>query len=405
MQHIKYTGVFVRIALLSALLIGGLIGLTSLIAPYTGYPIDHAHRVQHIHLQTWYFIGGFVLGAGFRIIPQLTARPLPDLPVPQVASVLYVGSALIWVFALPFVLPDPGQGGLFLVSIALFIEMVVWGGFVVVLMNSLWFARKEGVWKGVAAAGLLVMFGCVLSNVVGWAGFSDVLDVIGMTWVRRGYMGFLFVGVPLLAMGICGRALRKKEDPDWAYMTGAALISLGTVAFAGIVRLPFLTTAGAILFLPGFIVFAYGIAFHRQFDRLNIPGFSHGVVVAFSFVMTVAVFYTLDQFTGVPLQTRGMIHVWALGFLTVLIVGFGTWIFPSAAGRVPINSYSTVMAVYVLGTGTLLRVLAPLINAAFGGAGLYTILLLGGGVLQYTGIAIFAVALWPNLPRLVAKES
>ncbi len=392
-----------RTALLSTLFVGGLIGLTSLLAPFTGWPIGAAHRFQHIHLQSWSFIGGFVLGAGFRIVPQLSGTEPPDNQLPRLAGLLFAGATLIWVFVLPFAGWKTSIPGL-AIAFASVIELVVWGIFVSMMFRALWNARKKGCWKGVVAAGLTGIYLCVLLNAIGWMSRVGWLDLAGTPMIRRGYMGFLFVGVPLLAMGICGRAIRQPEDPDWAYLCGVILVTTGTVAFSRVIPSDTLAYTGSMFILPGFVLFGYGISFHRQFDRLNIPGFSHGVVVAFSFVLAFALFFTLRTFTDVPFANRGMIHVWSIGFLTVLIVAFGTWIFPAAAGRTPINSPSTVVAIYILATGTLLRVLTPVLVSVTGGDGtVHLLLLLCGGLLQYTGIAVFAVTLWPNLPAVVEK--
>jgi len=397
MKKINETGLFVRIALLSTLLIGGVIGLTSLIAPFTGWDIDQTHRLQHMHLQIWYFIGGFVLGAGFRIVPQLSGSGLPNSWGPPLAGLLYTVSGLLWIFAMPLLYPNPGDFHAVL-TVGVLLESIVWSVFCGFLLYSICTSERSGVWQPVTCVALVVLLLSSAASAVGWSGITTQ-GSFDMEGVRMGYRGFLFVGVPLLAMGISGRALRKKEDPDAPYLIGVFLIAFSMVSFAQLFQASWIQTAGLYTFLPGFALFAYGISFHRQYDRLNIPGFYHGVVVAFSFVLIFAVLYLLNWLLVVNVLYRGLIHVWALGFLTVLIVAYGTWIFPSAAGRTPINSPSSLVAIYLLAAGTLLRVFAPVIVTQTGATGpVFNQLLLAGGLLQYTGIAVFAVVLWPNLP-------
>lgn len=411
MKTLDQSGIFVRTALLVMLLIGGLIGLTSLIAPFTGLPIDQGHRLQHIQLQVWYFIGGFVLGAGFRIIPQLTAQPLPDERIATVASMLYAISAAGWVFGFPFLFPDPGTGKWLFLGWQI-MELLVWGSFVVCLLYCLYYSRQNGLWIGVVSAALVCIGLCSCLSFWGWLAGMNVLSIGlpgaagGVKWVRQGYMGLLFVGVPLLAMGISGKVLRKKRDPDWAYLCGVVLLLISLLSFSQVVSGDRIQEVGTVLFIPGALLLGWGIQFHKQGNRLNIPGFSHGVVVAFSFVFLFAVLHVLQVHFEVMIMYRGLIHLWAIGFLTTLIIAFGTWIFPSAAGRVPINSPSILIAIYTIAAGTMLRVLVPpglqygYLSSSMMDAGLF-----GAGLLQYTGVWIFAVALWPHLPSLKGGEA
>ncbi len=408
MNNRSHIGIYVRLSLLTFLLVGGLIGLTALFSPFSGWFIDRSHRLLHIHLQTWFFIGGFLLGAGYRIIPQLTAVKLSGGTTPRIGSMFLLTSAVIWIFVIPLIWPPVGIWR-HLVLLVVLLEGGVWFCYLFTLLPCVLTTTKEGAWTYVLAAGLTLVGLSFGVGAAGWIGHVYGSEMISVSLSAFGRESFLFLGVPAMAMGISGRVVGKKGDPVLPYVLGVGMVLLGFV--------PFLSLPGSLvapvwlnyLLLPGFLLLAWGMRLDQARHRLNVPGFVHGVTVAFVFLGLFILLYYLRLTTDVPILRRGLLHLWVIGFLTILIIGYGTWIIPSAAGRVPINSPSIVIAVYVTGAGTLLRVLGPAgafsgISIAYGSA-YFTVLSFGGGLLQYTGVAIFTVALWPELPPLFGADA
>lgn len=399
-QRLNPTGIYVRVALLVFLLVGGLIGLTSLADPFTGYTIDTVHRSQHIHLQVWFFLGGFVLGAGFRIIPQFTGAEAMPRWAPALSAVFFGICAVLWIFVPP-VLVHSSLSYSFFIPLISILEGLVWFLFAVTLLPCYFRARKKGVWRWVACAGTLAIGFFAAISMIQWVSLADPFQSAVTPWIRKSAFGFLFVGVPLLAMGICGRVLRKSGDSNLTYLSGVVVLVFSTLSFSGVAGAWIPEYLGSIAILPGFLLLGHGIQVHRQMNRLNIPGFIHGVIVAFSFIFIFSLLHTVVHWTSIAIPFREFVHLWGVGFLTVLIIGFGTWIFPSAAGNVPINSPSIPVSVYMVATGTLLRVTGPILGGMVGWTGSSReVLMFGGGLLQFTGVAVFAVALWRHLPPI-----
>ena len=386
-------GRFVRTALFAFLVIGGPIGLSALLAPLTGRPLGIAHRLLHAHLQTAVFLGGFVLGVGLRFVPQLSGRQPGAARLRGAAAWAFAGAALAMVVAVPFQPWYPAVLGPF-VAAAAGVELAVWLLFAVTAIRALAGARHAGPWRIVCGAGVVLLLAAAAIQTVGWTLFAlRLAPGPGVAALFAGWRLFLFSGVPLLALGVAGRVLRRPGDGWLAYGAAAGLVALlgagavvpGAKALTGARALGLLALAGL---LP------VGLALPQQATRLRLAGFRHGVWIAFGFVGVYALLDAAGWLLEAPIPDRERLHVWAVGFLTTLVVAFGSWLVPAGAGASAVDERAVRRAVSLLAGGTLLRVGAYL---AAGGDALAT-LSFGGGLLQYAGVAAFAMALRGRVP-------
>ena len=405
---------FVRWALVAALTLGFSAGAAMLFLSALGTPTGLAwvtHTQAHGVAQVFGWAGLFMMGVAFHVVPRFRNGPI-DFPWPQRGVLALVLAGIVLRFTGQTVdAPAVSPGVLFASGACLGLGVAL---FVLVIGRALhrgtaphgpaepWLGM--GLIWAVAAAGLHL-------NIVARMGLDNslvaplFLDGAFVHAATLGFIGNFIFGVSLRAVTAFLGLPPARRGLGWLAF-GCINGGIGLTVGGWLADLePWLLAAGALLELIGFASLVASIGL---FGRRNTPPeYNLGTYVrygwfirsAYGWLLVAGILQALQATGGVldtEVLTTGLakptVHVLALGFITMMIMGMGSRMIPLFEGSILPGHRLMDLAFVCMNAGVILRLAFGLLPLGAEWPGLAA-----SGVLGALALAFFAWVVWHAL--------
>lgn len=403
---------FIRAAVVVALTLGSGTGVALLVGRVAGADIDRWGFYAQAHGMTQLFgwTGLFVMGVASHVVPRFRGNAPIAFPWPQRVTLACVLAAIglrwagqAWpahpVGATALLL----SGALFLIGVAVFAVTI---GKVLQRGSNSPVPVERWLWAGLVwglAAALLHVWLC--ARMVSTGAATAPLDATE-AFIRTGMFGFVgsvFLGVSLRAMpGFMG--LR----PGFRGLERSAFVlyqlGLGAGVGAWLASEPEAAALGTLVLATGLAAF---IVHLRIFEPCSRDGEPPTTVYpryvwfwrsAYAWAVVALVLFageagtTLGVLDVSPLFAAAAVHVFALGVLTMGILGFAARLLPLFEARVLTRVGAMDLAFIALTSGVAMRIVFAHPSVPFNDPGLAA-----SGIATFVAVAAFARAIWPLL--------
>ena len=419
---------FVKTAIVIALTAGCTLGAVTLAAMALGGSVSTywASITQaHGHTQIFGWVGLFVMGIAYHVLPRLKATELQGRPLALASFWLVLAGLLLRAVSQPFA-ADVTLGSLIVTSGIL--ELAGVSLFAYVMLRTFqsseqpidfyekWVLAAVG-WFWITAASTLAIGVYIARN-----GLDVVPGAIEVPFLHVslfGFVGTIIFGITLrtipLFMGL--KAPNRKAFDVIFWILNPAIAAK---ALALLLNGYGLTPAGA--FLPWISIVEYGailgfVYFLNIFRKpaVNIAeegadqGYEKYIRVAYAWLtlaatMTAA-YAVYEGVTGqeVPHAFVGAYrHALTVGFISMMIMGMASRIVPVFAG-VRLHSQQILFISFVLiNVGNLMRVLSQPLASLFGGP--FFVPMGASGFIEVTALALFGYNLWKTMDKIEEGE-
>lgn len=414
---------FLFAALGVAFTVGCTLGATNLttISLRRSFDLSHlwwwtAHVQAHGHAQIMGWVGLFIMGVAYQVLPRLKGAALPGRRLTMASFWLVLIGLISRVFSQPLIGRAFWAGQTMVLSSLL--ELVGITLFLTFCLRTLLSSRPLPLFERFllvgagwfwlqGAAGLAIAWHL---EATGHNAIPARLDVPYLHAALWGFVTFFILGISLrtlpVFMGLRPTNPRAVELSFWSLALGVLLDAAGQLA-----GLPAMALAGSGLELLGVLAFVQGIhLFRRPVTDVSEAGVERGyekfVRVAFSWLVAsglmLAGFSIYRQLSGQPV-THALMgayrHAITVGFITMMIVGMASRIAPVFRG-VALYSQPMLNATFALiNLGNLLRVgfqsLIPLLGpVSFAPMGI-------SGWLEVSALGLFGFNLVATIRRPV----
>ena len=411
---------YLKTSLVLALTAGFGIGLLAVLGRAGGpdfgaywLPLIQAHG--QVQLLGW--VGLFVVGVAYHVVPRFRGVPPPSRRVALVTYALLLGAVLVRAVGQPLAIAVPLPA---VFTLAAVLQLAASALFAVTLMR--WLAPSRGRWEGyepylVAAGGWLLVAG-LLQIVVGAR--ADAIGrglVVGL--FAEPYLTAMFHGfVLMVALGVTRRAIPLfmglRPAHERLGVIACALLNLGVAleagggvasAVAGPEPWRGLALLGTVGVFGGAVAFVLALRLYERAVMPPGPGQPRAhepyVRTAYGWLLFAlglgAALTAWELVDGTPPSAgaaNAARHALALGFITLLIFGVGSRVVP-VFGGVALWRRPLLAPIYgVFNVGVALRVVGELLGGA---DALGRALVACSGLLGYAGLALFALVLWRTL--------
>ena len=367
----------------------------------------------HGHYQLFGWVGLFVVGVAYHILPRLSGRELPSYALASVSFVVLVaGTILRAAQAL-----DPGGVRSSLLLLGAVLEITGCAIFAWTVARTLLpgAARMEA-WQAYLLIGTLwLLFASLLNLTHAWylssrAAFEvpPFLNVPYLTVFLVGFVTFWILGVSLRTLPVF-MGLHSRQAPAWLVAVPLAL----SVAVMAIGESSYLAGGGSaarITFALGGLALAVCLAIVTWglgiFGRAATePGLDRGyekfIRLGYAWLMVSGVM--LAVFSVLALRGADMDHALVgayrhaltVGFVTTLMVGMASRIVPVFRG---VSLYSTTMrewTFWLLLVGSVMRVLFQVLSGLDGPVWLKVTG--ASGVIELLALLLFGFNLWKTM--------
>ena len=383
--------------------------------------IDRGVIQVHGHWQLFGWVGLFVVGIAYHILPRLTGTPLPSHRVAACSyGLLTVGAVLRFAQSL-----DPGAARSLLLCAGAALEVGGAALFAWTVARILRAARPLAPYQRYLAHGTAWLVVAALLNlahaadlvVSGRFEVSPWLNVPYLTVFLVGFVTFWIFGVSLRTLPVF---MGLRDRPRLAAALAAPL-SIAT-AFTAVAEGLFLRAgtpfAGAAfgggLAVLAFLLLGFTLALGVPFPVRADPepgvdrGYEKYVRLAYAWLVLAALM--LLAFSAVILSGRGLDHAYVgayrhaltVGFITTLMVGMAQRIVPVFRG-VPLHSPRLLeWTFWLLAIGNVIRVLFQSLSAALGPRWLRVAGV--SGLLELAALVLFAVNIWKTMDAETADD-
>ena len=383
--------------------------------------IDRGIIQVHGHWQLVGWVGLFVVGIAYHILPRLTGVPLPSHRAAAWSyALLTLGTVLRFAQSI-----DPGPARSVLLLAGAGLETGGAALFAWTVARILRAARPLAPYLRFLAHGTAWLVVATLLHLAHAADLvqsgrfevSSWLNVPYLTVFLVGFVTFWIFGVSLRTLPVF---MGLHDRPRLAAALAAPLsiaVAATAIAEGGFLRTG--APAAAVLFGAGLAALAglmltFVVALGALTPRRDAPepgvdrGYENYVRLAYAWLVVAALM--LLAFAAVTLSGRGIDHAYVgayrhaltVGFITTLMVGMAQRIVPVFRG-VPLHSTRLLHAIFwLLAIGNVIRVLFQSLSAAFGPAWLRVAGV--SGLLELAALVLFAVNLWKTMNAETADD-
>jgi uncharacterized protein involved in response to NO len=368
----------------------------------------------HGHYQLFGWVGLFVVGVAYHILPRLSGRNLPSYGLASLSFVVLVaGTILRAAQAL-----DPGGLRTSLLLLGALLEVAGCAIFAWTVARILlpWAARMEA-YQGYLLIGTLWLVVASLLNLShAWYLSSRAvfevppfLNVPYLTVFLVGFVTFFILGVSLRTLPVF-MGLNARQSPAWLVAVPMTLsvmiIAIGESSYlaggGSAARIVF--AVGGLALAACLAVFAWALGIFRR-AAFREPGLDRGyekfLRLGYAWLMIsgamLAVFSVL-ALRGADMDhalVGAYRHALTVGFITTVMVGMASRIVPVFRG-VPL--YSTTMrewTFWLLALGNVMRVLFQVLSGLFGPVWLKVTG--ASGILELMALLLFGINLWKTM--------
>jgi hypothetical protein len=366
----------------------------------------------HAHFQLFGWVGLFIMGVAYHVIPrfkaaQLYSKSLADLSFWLVLSgVLLRGTAAV-----------AGEGPApYLLGLSGLLEFLGVGLFIYVILKTILSSEQkpELFERYVAFALLWFLLGSALNWGIGihmaLGGLQAIPQPLNDSLIHIMLFGF----AALMIMGVGVRTLpvflglqAAKEKPIGAALVlmnlGVLLRVLSLTLLPGTPLLP----AAVVLEFSAVVIFVYGLNLFSK-PEVELPPMEastnyeravKGAYLWLLFAAALALYLTLTRGVNVAVFLRGAyIHAPTVGFITTMMFGYAARIIPIFKG-VDIHSLRLAdAALFLLFGGNILRVALELLYPLSALLGL-------SGLITLSAYAVFGYNIWATINKPYEEES
>ncbi|RME48045.1 MAG: hypothetical protein D6795_13355, partial [Deltaproteobacteria bacterium] len=424
---------YIRGAILLALLWGGVWGVINLlrIAHASSFTALNLVSAQgHAHIQIFGWVGLFIMGVAFHVVPRFMNTVLPHPRAAAGAFWLMAAGVVLRVLGQVFFSRIPLAGGVLIASGAMELAAIVL--FAGVIVQTV---RKGGgkieTYLWFLSAGLLSF---VVAGVIGLIGTVEMArwatPFFPFSWLGvlrhlqlYGFITCFILGVSLRAFPfLLGLRSPWEGMAKWAFVVYGGGVILQIVALS--LDRSLLAFLAALLELSGGALFVYAlrifeppeIVFPEAHVDRGIFWFVRAAWIWFLISLGMLVMIRLEAWRALSPWGHALIgahpfwdattHAMALGFITMMILGVGFRVIPIFSGRHALTGWGVKLSFLLLCSGVVLRVFVqPFVSVA--PTPRIFALMGASGLLAYGAMAIFGVVIWramSNAPSLEAQE-
>lgn len=421
---------FVKTALAIVVTVGCTLGAINLaamaLAGVTGSYWE-AITQAHGHAQIFGWVGLFILGVAYHVLPRLKATELQARPLAIASFWLFLAGITLRMVAQPLA-ESPSFAGI--VVLSALAELLGAAFFVYVVARTLasnrstadfWdkYVVASAVWLLVSAVATVAL--SLATAARGQAIIPAALDVPYLHVSLMGFVAMMIFGISLrtipVFMGLRAPDPRLANAVFWALnacivlQAGSgwldATLASGTGAVAGPV--------GAALEYGGVLGFVYCLGiFGRRVRNVAEEGAGRGyekfisaayfwLLVAASLAATYALYQAVTG-VAVPHSLVGAYrHALTVGFISLTIIGMAARIIPVFTG-VRLHNDLWLLATFVLvNLGNTVRVVSQPLADLVGGP--FFVAMGVSGFIEVTGLALFVVNLWRTIDSPVVEDA
>ncbi|MFQ6041155.1 MAG: DUF1858 domain-containing protein [Candidatus Poribacteria bacterium] len=371
----------------------------------------------HGHVQFYGWVGLFIMGIAYHVLPRLGATTLSSRSLAAASYALMLVGILMRAISQPFATNPVGAVGL-VVSSALELVAVFLFGYVIIKTIRSSEQKRDVfekyifggvVWFGIATvAGLALAVYLVASgqNVIPSSLDAPYLHIFAIGFITTIILGISLRVLPLF-MGLKSPSRAIADMSFWMLNGGIVVYSLSSLFKAQLPWLNGVYEIGVLLEVIAFAAFIINLnIFRKPLQDVAETGAWRGYekfihASYFWLAVAVAMFGAFGIYEAITGQSAGHAligsyrHALTVGFISMMIFGVGARIVPVFAG---VTLYSTMLlaATFVLvNLGNVIRVVFQAISPLLGDV---SFVMMGtSGWLEVTGMALFCVNLWMTL--------
>ncbi|MBI2954844.1 MAG: NnrS family protein [Chloroflexi bacterium] len=416
---------FIIAAIVIALTAGGGLGAINLAAMAVGGAVGTtwlAITQAHGHAQIFGWVGMFIMGVVYYVVPRLKGRELKSPGLVAASLWLVLGGIVLRLIAQP--LSDGVPFG-HLVVLSAAMELVGVSFFVYLSLNLLTTDAQARAFYDKYLAASLVWFWILTAATLTISVYSLSLGIqvipyaVNAAYLQIGLMGFvgmMIYGMALrtlpLFMGL--RAPNQRAFDIIFVFLNVSVIARALVMLAAdaldIQLAPWLPLTVSALEYGSILAFVWFLNVFRK-PEINIAetgvdqGYEKYIRAAFVWLLlavTMSFGYSVYRFvTGADVDSAyigAYRHALTVGFISLMILGMASRLVPVFAGD-KLHSSRLLNATFILvNAGNVMRVLSEPLAREFGGVFFVTMGI--SGFIQLAGLALFGYNIWQTM-RLI----
>jgi hypothetical protein len=379
MQEKEVYEKFIKGSIVIALTLGGALGALMLASITIGMPPGLSWNLvkTHAHFQLFGWLGLFIMGIAYHVIPRFKATELYSKPLANIsfwlvlAGVLLRGAAIAVPGASAATALLGFSGVLEFTGVALFIYVV----FKTILSSE---QKVELFERYVAIALLWFLLGSALNLGIGMHMIQGGLQTAPQPLNDALIHTMLFGFAAMMIMGVGVRTLpvflglqeARKKPVSYALLLlnlGILLRVLSTILLPASPLLTTLIQVAVILEFSAVVIFVYGLNLFTK-PEVELPPMEastnyersvKGAYLWLLFAVALDLYLTLTGVKGDIFLRGAYIHALTVGFITMMMFGYATRIIPIFKG-VDLHSLRLAdLALYLMAGGNLLRGALP----------------------------------------------
>lgn len=413
---------FVRTAVIIALTVGCGLGAINLAAMAFGRSIGTtwiAITQAHGHAQIFGWVGLFIMGVAYHVLPRLKATELKGKPLAIASFWLVLGGIVLRLAAQPLATNEPFAA---VVVLSALLELVGASFFVYVSLATFAagaqardfydkYIMASASWFWVLAASTLA-----ISVYTAFEGTDVIPSSVDGAYLHIGLMGFV-------AMMIFGFTLRtvplflglkapNKKAFDlifWPLNLAVAVKAVGMFAgnvFSDPLAPRIVEVAGAVE-LVSIISFVYFLNIFRK-PEIDIAeagvdqGYEKYIRTAYAWLLISAIMaFGISIYPALRGEEIGHAYVGAyrhaltVGFISMMILGMASRIIPVFTGTKLYSSTLLLLTFILVNVGNVARVLSQPLAGEFGG--IFFVAMGVSGFIEVAGLSLFAYNIWKTM--------
>lgn len=420
--------VFLKTAIVIALTAGCTLGAITLVAMALSGSVASvwgAITQAHGHAQIFGWVGLFIMGIAYHVLPRLKATQLQGRPLALASYGFVLGGIVLRTLAQPFAM-NPLLADVVIFSATL--ELIGASLFLYVVVRTLASSPQpvdvyeKYILASVAWFWALATATLALALYSAAYGLDIVPSNLDAPYLHMGLMGFagmMIFGITLRTIPVfMGLRTPDKGAFDaifWALNLGIALrVASGFLHASYGSITTYIAAAGAALEYIAILGFVYSLSLFRK-PVMNIAeagaerGYEKFIRAAYAWLLVAASMttaYALYQVATGQEVAHSLVgayrHTLTVGFISMMILGMASRIIPVFTGG-RLNSPTLLLGSFVLiNLGNALRVTSQPLADLFGGI-LFPIMG-ASGVLEVVALALFGYNIWKTMDHPVGIE-